>query len=65
MLISGVSDQVELDGSVSGYHLDRAYGSVFAQVLVSFTVQVPLHGQSKVYTGEQRIEKIINFSQKR
>ena len=61
LLISGVSDQVELDGSVSGYLHDRAYGSVFAQVLREFTVQVPLHGQSKVYTGEQRIEKNYKF----
>lgn len=61
VLVSGVSDRVELDGTVSGYTLDRSYGSVYAQVYREYTAEVPLHGQSQVYTGHEETEKEYRF----
>ncbi|MCI8589915.1 MAG: sporulation protein YqfD [Clostridiales bacterium] len=61
VLVSGVSDRVEMDGTVSGYTTDRSYGSVFAEVYREYTVEVPLHGQSQVYTGHEETEKHYRF----
>ncbi|MBQ8697333.1 MAG: sporulation protein YqfD [Clostridia bacterium] len=60
LLIAGTKDRVE-NGEVVGYDTVRSYGTVQAQVFREYTVEIPLTGTHKVYTGEQKIEKRYKF----
>ncbi len=60
VLISGIRDKTENE-TVIGYESVRSYGTVKAQVYREYTVEVPLSGTHKVYTGEEKTEKQYKF----
>lgn len=60
VLISGVRDKTENE-AVADTQTVRSYGTVKAQVFREYTVEVPLTGTQKVYTGEQKTEKQYKF----
>ncbi len=59
VLISGVSEVAHGDQVTT--NIDRAYGSVMAQVYREYTESVPLTGEHKTYTGGQKTEKEYIF----
>lgn len=60
LLIAGTKD-IEENGEVVGYDTVRSYGTVQAKVYREFTVEVPLKGTHKVYSGEEKREKQYKF----
>lgn len=60
ILIAGTKEKVENETAV-GYDIVRSYGTVQAQVYREYTVEVPLVGTQKVYTGEEKTEKQYKF----
>ncbi len=56
LLIGGVSDS-----SDSGYKLKRADGSVIAEVMDTFRIEIPYEYTQNVYTGNTMRQKTLNF----
>ena len=55
-LVSGL-----YDNSKKGLRMTRATGAVWARTVHDFCIEVPFVYEEKVYTGEERCEKIIKF----
>lgn len=60
LLIAGTMDREE-NGQVVGYDTVRSYGTVEAEVYREFTVEIPLSGTHKCYTGKEKTEKEYKF----
>ena len=59
LLISGI-----VDSNTHGYLLERAKGSVIAEVFDRYKIEVPYKREEKTYTGESKREKSVIFFSK-
>ncbi len=60
LLVSGV-----IDSRAVGYRLVRARGEVYARISRSFTAEIPLVTEKKIYTGEKKTRVNVRFFAKK